>query len=557
MGNQNSKKDIDEIEQTGGAYDDIPYPEYSFAQTQPTRLAAVARLFGLESALPSGARVLEIGCASGTNLIPWAVNYPQGKFLGIDLSQKQVDRANDTVAALGLSNILIKQMDVCELARVAGKKSERNKFDYVICHGVYSWVPPAAQKAILQVCGEVLTPKGVAYISYNVNPGWKMREVVRDLMLYHAGSLQDPAQKLAQGRAIVSYIQRISDPENTFGKLLKAEAELLTRAEDSYLLHDHFEVDNHPCYFKDFIAAADEAGLAFLGEANIAEMVPHHLGQEVKATLDMLSKGDIIATEQYMDFFRNRYFRQTLLVRKEDQDHINRAIEPEVMRSFHASAPFTPEGEVSINSGDEQKFALPNGRWITVKLPLQKAALTVLGQTYPNSMAFMEWVRRARKFLTGRETGVKADEQMIADLMLRLTLNGILDISVEPLQYGASEEASPVGFSFARHQAEKGKGTVTNGRHESMPINSLHRILLLACDGTRDRAAINQYVIERCINRELVVSRDGMEIYDEAQLTPMVEQLVSDGIRFLSKVALLVDCTPRLKPDAAGKAHQE
>ncbi|MFM8930594.1 MAG: hypothetical protein ACKOS8_01795, partial [Gemmataceae bacterium] len=60
----------------GTSYDDVPYISRAFIQTHPQRLAFIARLFGMNPTPPSNARVLELGCASGGNLIPLAIRYP-------------------------------------------------------------------------------------------------------------------------------------------------------------------------------------------------------------------------------------------------------------------------------------------------------------------------------------------------------------------------------------------------------------------------------------------------------------------------------------------------
>ena len=141
----------------------------------------VARLFGLRPALPSQANVLELGCASGGNLIPLAARYPDATFLGIDFLTVQVSAAQRQIAALGLTNIRIEQGDITNF-------SVAEKLNYIICHGVYSWGPEATRAAILRLCRDGLTNHGVAYISYNTYPGWRLRQVVREAMLFHAGA---------------------------------------------------------------------------------------------------------------------------------------------------------------------------------------------------------------------------------------------------------------------------------------------------------------------------------------------------------------------------------
>ena len=174
------------------SYDAVPYQSNPFPQSQPDGLAVAARLFGLQPALPSQANVLELGCASGGSLIPLAARYPDARFLGIDFSTAQVSAAQRQIAALRLTNIRIEQGDITNF-------SIAEKFDYILCHGVYSWVPEATRAAILRLCRDGLTNYGVAYISYNTYPGWRLRQVVREAMLFHARARRQPVSSGAAG----------------------------------------------------------------------------------------------------------------------------------------------------------------------------------------------------------------------------------------------------------------------------------------------------------------------------------------------------------------------
>ena len=279
------------------SYDAVPYASNAFPQSQPEQLAVMAKLFGLSPQLPSQAHVLELGCSAGGNLIPLAARYPPASFLGLDLSATQVELGQRTIQELGLKNIEIRQQSVTYMTKA------KQPFDYIICHGVYSWVPADVQDAILRVCHENLAEQGVAYISYNTYPGWKMREVVRDVMMYHTRALAQPQQKLEQARAILKFSEEVSDANTAFGKMLREEAAVVAKAPDYYLFHDHLETENRPCYFRDFIDHAQRHELGFLGEAQLSDMAPQRFGAKVFETLQKLSAGNILATEQYMDFF--------------------------------------------------------------------------------------------------------------------------------------------------------------------------------------------------------------------------------------------------------------
>ena len=176
------------------SYEVVPYKGRPAGESHPDTLATIATLFGLKPSSVPQARVLEIGCASGENLVPMAAELPEGRFLGIDSSERQVAEGRATIEAAGLGNVELRRMDL----RDAGP--ELGTFDYIVCHGVFSWVTPEVQRGILSLIAATLAPAGLAYVSYNTYPGWHMRGIVRDAMLFHIDGDVDPREGIRKGR---------------------------------------------------------------------------------------------------------------------------------------------------------------------------------------------------------------------------------------------------------------------------------------------------------------------------------------------------------------------
>src|SRR5262245_21338275 len=160
------------------SYDVLPYGDRTHPRTHPDLLATVAMLFGMAPAPPERCRVLELGCAGGANLIAMAAALPGSDFLGIDLSARQVASGRERVRAKGLANVELRPMSILDLGEGFGR------FDYILCHGVYSWVPADVRDKILAVCGANLAPQGVAYVSHNCYPGWHAWGMVREMMAF-------------------------------------------------------------------------------------------------------------------------------------------------------------------------------------------------------------------------------------------------------------------------------------------------------------------------------------------------------------------------------------
>jgi len=173
-------------------YAEVPYDSLPIPDTHPERLEALGYLFGLSAADPGACRVLELGCASGGNLIPLAFYFPRSRFLGVDLYANQIADGQALIDAVGLDNVTLRQGDILDLDPVA-----LGQFDYVIVHGVYSWVPDAVRERILTLCAAVLAPEGIGYVSYNTLPGWRMRGMLRDVLGYATRQASSVEQRLA------------------------------------------------------------------------------------------------------------------------------------------------------------------------------------------------------------------------------------------------------------------------------------------------------------------------------------------------------------------------
>src|SRR5262249_49173778 len=141
------------------SYDRIPYDSTPRYATHPDCLATLATLMGMKPAPVERCRVLEIGCSTGGNLLSMAEALPEGRFVGIDLSAVQIETGQRVASALGLGNVRLEVRSLLDVDESFGQ------FDYIITHGVYSWVPQQVRDHLLKVCKTNLAPHGVAYVS--------------------------------------------------------------------------------------------------------------------------------------------------------------------------------------------------------------------------------------------------------------------------------------------------------------------------------------------------------------------------------------------------------
>lgn len=366
-------------------YDETPYLSHAFMQSAPGHLRAVAHLYGLESAPLDKARVLELGCAAGGNLIPFAAAHPNAEVIGIDLSPEQIAAGKALVQQLGLRKLDLRAMSITDIDDSLGK------FDYIICHGVFSWVPPAVRDAILRVCRDNLAPEGIAYVSYNTYPGWKASDVLRDAMQLNSFSATTAAEKLKKARAMLGLMEYGLASGNPMREALQQAANRLSKQPDHYLFHEFLETVNSPCYFLEFIANTQQAGLAYVSDAQPEGSFPANYGTATAAMLSSLSvDADRVMREQYLDFAVGRQFRQSLLVHAERAGQIQDRPEASLFRSMHFAGQLIAETERDQANPGKRHFRTPSNTGLMTQEASLVALIEALQETWPAPITFAE-----------------------------------------------------------------------------------------------------------------------------------------------------------------------
>jgi SAM-dependent methyltransferase len=485
------------------AYDRLPYTDHAYAESHPDRLRVVACLSGWDAPDVTRARVLELGCGRGGNLLPMAAGLPSATFVGLDRSPVQLAEARRIADESGLGNVQLVEGDVERLDVPAAA------FDYVVAHGVCSWVSPQARRALLRGMARALAPGGVAYVSFNVLPGWYERLAARNWLRSGVRTDTDPAASLRWLRDQVS-------PELAAYRAQLAEvARRLGQTDAAYAAHEYGAAEHHPQTVTDLLGEAAEAGLAYLGDA-----LPGETALEVvpDAARDLARELDVARTQQLVDFVRNTAFRRALLVGHEETrargwrwpDRLDvRAVESLRVSSRLRAVPGS--------KGDGPETFEAEGLRVQVVHPVTCRALRELAARAPRSMPFDDLAR-------GEAPGSReALRDEIFDLWLA---TGAVELhAFEPALADASA-ARPRACPVARWHALHG-GTITNRWHQEVRLPDRVLVSLLGCaDGASD--------VEH-LARRLRESLGPARVSD-AEL----EALVRAGLDCLASAALLV-----------------
>lgn len=512
-------------------YDKVPYESFPYPNTHPENIYTIAKLFGVNSPEPKKCRVLELGCASGGNIIPMAVNWPESEFVGIDFSDVQIKEGQKHIASLGLKNIELKTLSITDINEDFGK------FDYIIAHGILSWVPKQVQDKIFEIAKNNLTENGVAYISYNTLPGWNSIKSIREMMLFHTSGFADPAVKTKQARLLLEFIRDANTSgNNPYAETIKNEISLLSSAGDSYLAHDHLEQNNEPFYFYQFMENAKNNNLQYLGETSIATMFVGNFSQN---TADILKQaaGDIVKTEQYMDFLRNRRFRSTLICH--NNVAINRNLKPETIKDFYVSSKIkvdNPEA-IDMTASDEVSFTAPSG--LNFKTNNRAVITALIYLTEQDAPVEIEKVVSEVKKRLGTKANKDAVRAVILDNFLRLVLADGVHISACAPNYVTKASEKPKVPELSRYQATYGNW-VTSKKSEKVGVDTFTRVLIQYIDGTNDANTLVEKMLAHVLKGELVVSVNNQKVTDEAVIRGELEKIVANSLQSLAPKALLV-----------------
>jgi SAM-dependent methyltransferase len=452
------------------SYDELPYDSLPLPETQPDFLAAMAKLHGFDVPDPSRARILELGCAQGGNLIPLAWRWPGSDCVGVELSRVQADAGAAFVRLLGLSNARILHGDLAALPDDLGE------FDFIIAHGVFSWVPPLVQQALLEVCRRHLSPHGIAYISFNVASGWRALQPLRTALIERTSAELPAPQRHQQALRVLDELQsEWSDP------LLLKEIAYLRMAVPSYLFHEYLAEFNAPMPFSEFAAQLEKHGLRYVGEAG-----PRRAVVELEDAWGLIPEsmaGRWLDAEAALDDALAIRFRRALIAREDAP--CARPPQAEALRDLAFYADLRSDEEIDLDAPVEQRFLNPAGNSFPVTLPAMKAAAMALSAAYPGALDYAALQSAAAQVLAQYDASPPWDEVEFRTALFQMVmLQGVMPI-VAASAVAVEPGERPCADALARQQANS-PGWVVNGtRHVAIDLDRPGRILLGLLDGSR------------------------------------------------------------------------
>jgi SAM-dependent methyltransferase len=450
------------------AYDAVDYDCTAYPLSHPERLCTVARLFGIDAPSLDGARVLEVGCGDGTNLLPVADAFPNATFVGCDLAPRAIARGNALIADAGLRNATLLDVDLRALPESLGP------FDYVVAHGFYSWVPPGVRDALLQLVATRTTANGIAFISYNTLPGSRLRQMASDAAHWHARASTSAAETMRMTREILNLMAQPGLTQLASDAGLRGEFAVRAAQTDSALYHDDLAQPNDAVHFHEFVAHLRRHGLEYVADSDVRLMSGGGLAPDVRK---FVMRYDRIEREQYLDFMRLRRFRQSLVTRGRSASGFN--LEPSRIAGLRVAIASTllqsmAEAE---RAGQPRESALHGGS------PAINAMVMWLADVAPRTVGTDEIARWYK-------TRPQATDRPLESMLAEAYVGGVIDLHASPPAIAPTAATRPRASRIARLLA-RSRTRVVNLRHESVSLaDDGARRLLSLLDGTRDRDAL-------------------------------------------------------------------
>lgn len=303
---------IDAERARDGYVSGISYPRRYYRELNPASIAFAALQTGYQAPrLDRPFRYLDLGCAHGYSTTLFAALFPHGEFEGVDIDPAHIASAEQLRRAAEIGNAAFTTASFAAMVTAADAPAQ--DCDFIVLHGVMSWVSAEVRRDIAAVIAHRLKPGGIVYVSYNCQPGWAAKMPLRELLL-EAYDRATGATVVARLQNAILLLRGLADSGAHYIDSHPAVLSLLEMIETQdagYLAHEFLNRHWTIFYHRDMAAEMQALGLGFLGSADAADNVPLLAVPQKPAAL-MAAQPDPVLRETLRDMALNRQFRRDL-----------------------------------------------------------------------------------------------------------------------------------------------------------------------------------------------------------------------------------------------------
>lgn len=480
-------------------------------------------LRGVQTEAPFNARVLEIGCATGHAIIPMATEYPQAQFVGVDPSNAQIQEGASCSSKLGLSNIDFRCGTVSD---VIGKTE---KFDYILCHGVISWVSNEDRAKILNTIQQSLSSNGVSLISYNVAPGSTLRQSLWKSLkeiTHSASSLSEARSLLKDYIAIIEF-----DYERPYQILLYQEIERILSESDSYLVHEVFASQNYAFSYREFSNMVSEYGLTQIGDVRphrngMNRLNSSHVPDDAYQAFSRLQK-NLLSTDLLLDGTTGLPFRESIVISS------NRIADEIIdFDKYYTLSYSIASCQILENQEDDSiSVRAASGRIEKIAHQLLKDIFNLLASFRPNFVPFS---------IIQKQFSLE-DPLLIARALSECINREVVLVSNYPPVVATSVFAHPNTTEYLRLLSSQQQDcNFTNLLYETVEVDPLAAKFLQHLNGQTDKDAIQNLVKIWLNSGQGSIRADGVVVEDLNEIEQNLPTLVESTLQTLRKGGLLL-----------------
>jgi SAM-dependent methyltransferase len=334
-----------------GYVSDVVYTSNFYRECTPTWLATASVLLGHRPPdLTKPFRYADLGCAHAFTALTVAATCPHAEVWGFDFNPAHIENARELAARAGLSNVHFVETSFAQLADQP--VSALPEFDFIVSHGLLSWISPENRARLIEVIGQRLRPGGLAYLSYNVTTGWSGMLPLRALM--HMLSDASPERSDLAVPGILDYLDRLKSAGAMFFPAQPAVEARMTevRKQDArYIAHEFLNQHWQPLMFADVARDMSDAKCGYIGSATLSENID---AVSVPAgVVPLLNETrDPILRETLRDFGSGQGFRR---------DIYRRGVQPMAMAEHTAQVQKLTLQWTGLAAGEQVTIATPLG----------------------------------------------------------------------------------------------------------------------------------------------------------------------------------------------------
>jgi SAM-dependent methyltransferase len=299
---------------TDHSVQDVPYTNGYYAALSPTMITTALEMKGLRAPdLSTPLNYCELGMGFGVSLLANAACFPNIRFFGNDFNARQAAHARESARDAGLDNVEVFDDSFEEMM-----ERDLPQMDFIVLHGIYSWVSPALRQVIVEFIAKRLKLGGVVYVSHNALPGWSAAMPLRELFNLHARRMSPPnLSSEDRVQQALGFVKAFGDCQPKYfesSTSVPARLRMVEQSDPRYVAHEYFNPDWHPQYFHEVAKELSAARLSHAASAHLEDHVDAAwLSEDALGQLGTIA--DPVMRETLRDYHLNRGYRADLYVR--------------------------------------------------------------------------------------------------------------------------------------------------------------------------------------------------------------------------------------------------